>query len=205
MVHQRARGRCCCSRHGGVDELGDAVDPVIKARLRWAVAQQLVRHEQSSTRVRSGSALRGSAWVPGRVQGGSLLLDVVVLWVLDAGLGVGGGPWSGVGARTTARAVRDRLGVDPARGPAREALSSSLGHGEGEVEDAPQPPTWRAKCRRVVPGTRGMSHGCQVSSKGLNTQSNNPQLPRRRCSAGSLRDITAEIDTRAFYPGSGPP
>jgi hypothetical protein len=169
MVHQRARGRCCCSRHGGVDELGDAVDPVIEARLRWAVAQQLVRHEQSSTRVRSGSALRGSAWVPGRVQGGSLLLDVVVLWVLDAGLGVGGGPWSGVGARTTARAVRDRLGVDPARGPAREALSSSLGHGEGEVEDAPQPPTWRAKCRRVVPGTRGMSHVCQESSKGLNT------------------------------------
>jgi hypothetical protein len=40
-----------------------------------------------------------------------------------------------------------------------------------------------------------MSHGCQVSSKGLNTQSNNPQLPRRRCSASSLRDITAEMNT----------
>ena len=40
-----------------------------------------------------------------------------------------------------------------------------------------------------------MSHGCQVSSKGLNTQSNNPQLPRRRCSASSLRDITAKIHT----------
>ena len=31
------------------------------------------------------------------------------------------------------------------------------------------------------------------TSKGLNTQSSNPQLPRRRCSASSLRDITTEI------------
>ena len=169
VVHQRARGCSCCSRHSGVDELGDAVDPVVEACLRWAVAQQLICHEKSRARVWSSPALRRSAWVPGRVQGGSFLLTIVVLWVLDAGLGVGGGPWSGVGARTTARAVGDRLGVDPARSPACEALSSSLGHGEGEVEDAPQPPTWRAKCRRIVPGTRGMSHVCQESSKGLNT------------------------------------
>ena len=98
--------------------------------------------------------------VPGRVQGGSFLLAVAILvfWVLDAGLRAGVALWNVAGARAATRvAVDDRLGVGPAGRPARETLSMCLGHGGGEVEDTPQPPTWHAKCRRLVPGTRGMS------------------------------------------------
>ena len=66
VVHERARGRLRRSRHSGVYELGDAVDPVIVARLSWAVAQQLVCHEQGSTWVWRSPALRGGARVLGR-------------------------------------------------------------------------------------------------------------------------------------------
>ena len=101
VVHQRARrrrssARCCRD----VDEVLGAAEPVVMARLRGTVAQQLLRHQQRGGRTGRCSAHRGGALAPGWVQGGSsLVLTVdaavvaaavaaVVLRVLDARLGI---------------------------------------------------------------------------------------------------------------------
>ena len=113
--------------------------------------------------------------VPRWVEGGSFLFAevllgvavVVVLWMLDAGLGVDAARRSSAPARATSR----RSGGGACR-PTSEALGARAGHGGVEVKETPQPPTWHAKCRRTVPGTGCVSQG---SSKGLNTESNNPQ------------------------------
>ena len=105
--------------------------------------------------------------VPRRVQGGSLLfvevvLSVVVdvvLWKLDAGLGVDMALRSSASARAAARVAR-RSGGGAGR-LAGETLGARAGHGCVEVGDAPQPPTWRAKCRRSVPGTGCVSLGIE--------------------------------------------
>ena len=55
-------------------------------------------------------------------------------------------------------------------------------------------------CRRLPPGTRGVS---KVSCKGLNTESNNPQRAPATVLVRLAADDTAEIDTGS-YPGSGP-
>ena len=116
-----------------------------------------------------------------RGQGGSLLVVevapgvvvVVVLRVLDVGLGVDTAFRSSASARAAAWATSRRSGGG-ARRLTSKTLSARTGHGGVEVEDAPQPPTWRAKCRGTVPGTVGLSRS-KESCKGLNTQSSNPQ------------------------------
>ena len=119
---------------------------------------------------------RGGSTVPGRVQRGSLLFAevalgvvvVVIRGVLDAGLGVNAGLRSSASARVATRAASRRSGGGACR-PASETLSARIGHCGVEIEDAPQPPTWRAKCRGTVPRNR------KGIGKGLNTESNNPQ------------------------------
>ena len=141
-----------------------------------AIHQQLLRHEERSCWARLRAAQRGSSTVPRRVQRGGLLFADVVLGVvvvvcgmLDAGLGVDAALRSSASARAASR----RSGGDACH-PASKTFSARTGRGRVEVEDAPQPPTWRAKCRRIAPGTRRISRG-KESSKGLNTESNNPQ------------------------------
>ena len=159
--NQRARRR----RSGdasGADELGEAVEPGFLSLRRGAVLQQLLRHEERSCWAGRRAAQRGGSTVPRRVQGGSLLFAevvlgvvvVVVLRVLDVGLGVDVALRSSASARAAARAASRRSGGDAGR-PASKTFSARAGHGGVEVEDAPQPPTWRAKCRRTVPGTSG--------------------------------------------------
>ena len=119
--------------------------------------------------------------VPRRVQGGSLLfvevvlsvVIVVVLRVLDAGLGFDAALRRSASARAATR-MRSWTSGGGAGRPTSETFGARAGHGCVEVEDAPQSPTWRAKCRRTVPGTGCVSQG-KESSKGLNTESNNPQ------------------------------
>ena len=93
---------------------------------------------------------------------------VVVLRMLDVGLGVDVALRSSASARAAGRS-----GGGAGR-PTSKTFGVRSGHGCVEVEDAPQPPTWRAKCWRTVPGTGCFSRGME-SSNGLNTESNNPQ------------------------------
>ena len=123
---------------------------------RGAVPQQLVRHEERSCRAGRRVAQRGGSAVPRRVKGGGLLfaevvlgVDVVVVrWMLDAGLGVGAALRSSVSTRAAALPGGGRSSGSAGR-PAGKALGARASHGGVEVEDAPQPPTWRAKCRRI--------------------------------------------------------
>ena len=176
--NQRAR-RSGSGDASGADEIGEAVEPGFLGRRRGTVLQQLLRHEKRSCWAGRRAAQRGGSSVPPRVQGGSLffaevvlgVVVVVVLRVLDAGLGVDVALRSSTSARAATR-VASGSGGGAGR-PASETFGArDAGHGCVEVEDAPQPPTWRAKCRRTVPGTGCVSQG---SSKGLNTESNNPQ------------------------------
>ena len=104
VVHQGARAhwrRSWCSWNGsGVDELLEAPEPVVVARLRGAVAQQLLRHQQRGGWAGRYLAHGGGALAPRWVQGGSSLalavdadvvaaaVAAVVLRLLDARLGV---------------------------------------------------------------------------------------------------------------------
>ena len=82
-----------------------------------------------------------------------VLVVVVVRGVLDAGLGVDAALRSSASAQTATWAASGRSGGGAGR-LASEAFSARTGRGGVEVEDAPQPPTWRAKIRRSFPGTR---------------------------------------------------
>ena len=138
------------------------------------------------------------------MQRGGLLLAVVVLGVgvvvvfrgmLDAGLGVdvalrSSASWSSASARAATRAASRRSGGDTCH-PASVAFSARAGHGGVEVEDAPQPPTWRARCRRIGPGTRRISRS-EGFGKGLYTQSSNPQLTTTTVLSGVEGEDTAE-------------
>ena len=148
--NQRAR-RCRSGDASGSDELGEAVEPGFLSLRRGTVLQQLLRHEKRSCWAGRRAAQRGGSAVPRRVQGGSFLFAevvlgvvvVVVLWMLDAGLGVDVALRSSASARAAVR-VTGRSGGGAGR-PASETFSARAGHGCVEVEDAPQPPTWRAK------------------------------------------------------------
>ena len=186
-------GRCRSGDASGADELGEAVEPGFLSLRRRTVLQQVLRHEKSGCWAGRRAAQRGRSAVLRRVQGRSLFLSaevvlgvvvVVVLWVLDAGLRVDAALRNSASARAAAR-VASRSGGGAGR-PASETFGARAGHGGVEVEDAPQPPTWRAKCRRTVPGTGCVSLG-KESSKGLNTKSNNPQ----RASATVLAELAA--------------
>ena len=50
----RCRGAPC-----GADELGDAVEPVLVEVVDWAVAQELVRHEERGPRVHGSATCMG--------------------------------------------------------------------------------------------------------------------------------------------------
>ena len=86
--------------------------------------------------------------VPRRVQGGGFLIAkvalgvvvVVVLRVLDVGLGVDAALRSSASARAAAWATSRRSSGDASH-PTSETFSVRAGHGGVEVEDAPQPPT----------------------------------------------------------------
>ena len=184
-------GRGRCGDASGADELREAVEPGLLSLRRRTVLQQLLRHEKRSCRAGRRAAQRGGNTVPRRVQGGGLLfaevvlsvVDVVVVGVLDAGLGVDTALRSRAPTRAATRAACGSGGG--ASRPASETFGTRTGHGCVEDEDAPQPPTWRAKCRRFFPGTGGVS---KVSCKGLNTESNNPQ----RAPATVLVGLTAD-------------
>ena len=147
--NQRTRW-CRSGDASGADELGEAVEPGFVSLRRGAVLQQLLRHEKRSCWAGRRAAQRGGSAVPRRMQRRSLLFAevvlgvvvVVVLWKLDAGLGVDVALWR----RGSARAAR-RSGGGAGR-PASETFSARAGHGYVEVEDARQPPTWRAKMSR---------------------------------------------------------
>ena len=158
--NQRTR-RCGSGDASGADDLGEAVEPGFMSLRRGAVLQQLLRHEKRSCWAGRRAAQRGGSTVPRRVKGGGLLfaevvlgVDVVVVrWMLDAGLGVDAALRSSVSTRAAALPGGGRSSGGTGR-PASKAFSARTGHGGVEVEDAPQPPTWRAKCRRIAPGTR---------------------------------------------------
>ena len=164
--------RCRSGDASGADELAEAVEPGLLSLRRGAVLHQLLRHEERSCWARRGAAQRGGSTVLRRVQGGGLFLAevllgvavVVVLRVLDVGLGVDAALRSSASARAAARAASRRSGGD-ACPPMSETFSARTGHGGAEVEDAPQPPTWRAKCRGTVPGTVDFSRS-KVSARG---------------------------------------
>ena len=92
--NQRARW-CRGGDASGADELGEGVEPGFLILQRRTVLQ-LLRHEKRSCWAGRRAAQRGGSAVPRRVQGGSFLFAevvlgvvvVVVLWMLDAGLGV---------------------------------------------------------------------------------------------------------------------
>ena len=74
--HQRARRRwalrrCSCSSG---DELGDACQLEVLASLRGTVADEFCSHLQSCAGGGRHPALRGTGWVPRRMEGGGLLL-----------------------------------------------------------------------------------------------------------------------------------
>ena len=102
---------------------------------------------------------------------------VVLRGMLDVGLGVdvvlrssasgSGASGRSASARAATRAASGRSGGDACH-PASVTFGARAGHDGVEVEDAPQPPTWRAKCRRIGPGTRRISRG-EGFGKGLNT------------------------------------
>ena len=158
---RRRRGRSA----SGVDELFEAVDPGFLVRLHRAVPKQLLRPEQRSRWTWRRPAERRGCPVPGRAERGSFFtvavaVTALIFGVLNAGLGnPSAGPWSFAGAGTTVRdAGRGGLGAGSASRATSETFCTP-GHGDGEVEDVPQPPTWRAKCRRLVPRTRDISLG----------------------------------------------
>ena len=148
-AHRENQGtrRCRSGDASGDDELGEAVEPGLLSLQRGAVLQQLLRHEERSRWAGRRAAQRGGSAVLRRVQGGSFLfvevvlgvVVIVVLWKLDAGLGVD----MALRDSASARAAR-RSGGGTGR-PASETFGARAGHGCVEVEDAPQPPTWRAK------------------------------------------------------------
>ena len=113
----------------GADELGEAVEPAFMSLRRGAVLQQLLRHEKRSCWAGRRTAQRGGSVVPRRVQGGSFLFAdvvlgavvVVVLWVLDAGLGVNAALRNSASARAAARVASRRSGGGAGR-PASEAF-----------------------------------------------------------------------------------
>jgi len=135
------------SDSGGVDELGDAREPTVTPGLGGPVPQQLLSHEQRGVWSRlavvpargNGCGMAVRRWrLSGRVKGGGLPFCRRALLVLGAGA-------------ATRVCVGDGLGVDPAGRPALSALAACLSHGDEEVEEATQPPTWRAKCRGFAP------------------------------------------------------
>ena len=132
---QRAR-RCRSGDASGADKLGEAVEPGFLCLRRGVVLQQLLRHETRSRRAGRRAAQRGGSTVPRRVQGGGLLfakvvlsmVDVVVLRVLDVGLGVCAARRSGAPARAAARVASRRSGGGAGR-PASETFGARAGHG----------------------------------------------------------------------------
>ena len=189
---------------GSADELGEAIEPSLLCLRRGAVLQQLLRHEKRSCRAGRRTAQRRGSAVPRRMQRRGLLLAVVALGVgvivvfrgmLDAGLGVdvvlrSSASWSSASARAATWAASGRSGGDACH-PASVTFGARAGHDGVEVEDAPQPPTWRAKCRRIGPGTRRISRN-EGFDRGLNTQSSDSQLTTTTLLAGVGEEGTAQ-------------
>ena len=134
-------GWCGSGDASGADELGEAVEPGLLSLRRGTVLQQLLRHEKRSCWAGRRAAQRGGSTVPRQVQGGGFLfvevvLDVavvVVLWMLNAGLGVDAALRSSDPARAAARAASRRSGVDACH-PASETFSARAGHGRSRLK-----------------------------------------------------------------------
>ena len=70
--------------------------------------------------------------------------------------------------------------------------------------DAPQPPTWRAKCRRVTPTERGWSDYRREFERGLNTEVTRSLTNTATVLVELVEDQHGRDEHAVVYPGSRP-
>ena len=118
--------------------------------------------------------VRGLCVLAEAVAGVVIFVSVVADVVVDVVVGVLH-PWlvrgaAGTGTTTRVPAVGSVVALPDARLLARAARVSAIAWRSSRTVDAPQPPTWRAKCRFVTPTYRGWSVYRREFVRGLNTE-----------------------------------
>jgi hypothetical protein len=184
---------------GDGNKLGDSSTPPLTPVRSGLIAQQLLRHGESLRR--SQLTPRTSARSCGGCEGERRLcmpgqdvgeLEIFLLFLLGRYL----------------LATDDGLGISSNSVAASKTLEPCIGvgHGEADLENTPQPPTWRAKCRSIScrKNTRYHMKDPKIRTQGAirvrsRLQRNTTMEDSRRRRA----QRTTERDTD-FYPGSGP-
>ena len=103
---------------------------------------------------REATAAQGLAMWPARA---------LTVFVLERVMG----SWGCLGKRREEAASAQRAPCMRSRRTATSALAAGFGHVDEGAESAPQPPTWRAKCRRTFcPREQGCLMSPKVSNAG---------------------------------------